>query len=137
RKELGTDHLDVCLVHCVTNPRWTDEHARVLDELQALKEQGALRAVGVSCHDFGALENAATHPWVDVLFARVNHKGGAEYSCDNTPQEIARVLKLARSNGKAVVGMKIFGAGKLTQPADKDASLRFVLGNGLVDAMTI
>lgn len=137
RRELGSDHLDVCLLHCVTTPRWPTEFARVLDELQALKEQGALRAVGISCHDFGALELAAAHPWVDVLFARVNHRGGPEYSCDAAPQEIARVLKLARANGKAVVGMKIFGAGKLTRPEDKDASLRFVLKGGLVDAMTI
>jgi 1-deoxyxylulose-5-phosphate synthase len=137
RRELGSDHLDICLLHCVTTSRWPTEFARVLDELQALKEQGALRAVGISCHDFGALELAATHPWVDVLFARVNHRGGPEYSCDAAPQEIARVLKLARANGKAVVGMKIFGAGKLTRPEDKDASLRFVLKGGLVDAMTI
>jgi hypothetical protein len=33
--------------------------------------------------------------------------------------------------------MKIFGAGKLTRPEDRDASLRYVLGENLVDAMTI
>jgi hypothetical protein len=33
--------------------------------------------------------------------------------------------------------MKIFGAGKLTQPEQKDASLKYVIGNRLVDAMTI
>ncbi len=33
--------------------------------------------------------------------------------------------------------MKIFGAGMLVKPEEKDASLKFVLGNGLVDAMTI
>ena len=33
--------------------------------------------------------------------------------------------------------MKIFGAGKLTKPEEKDASLKYVIGNNLVDAMTI
>ena len=50
---------------------------------------------------------------------------------------MAAVLKTARRNGKAVVGMKIFGGGSLLTPEDRDASLQFVLGNDLVDAMTI
>ncbi len=42
-----------------------------------------------------------------------------------------------RRNGKAVVGMKIFGAGKLVKPEEKDASLKHVFSHGLVDAVTI
>jgi 1-deoxyxylulose-5-phosphate synthase len=137
RRELGTEMLDVCLIHCVTNDRWKDENARVRDDLSALKEKGALRAVGVSCHDHGALKLAAADPWVDVIFARINHRGTSEYSCDDTAPEIAKTLRLARANGKAVVGMKIFGAGRLTSPEDRDASLAYVLGGDLVDAMTI
>jgi aryl-alcohol dehydrogenase-like predicted oxidoreductase len=137
RKELNSDVVDVCLIHCMLNDQWPAEYERIRDELSDLKEKKTVRAVGVSCHDFGALEVAAEHPWVDVIFARVNHKGGEQYSCDNTPEEIARVLKKARTNGKAVVGMKIFGAGKLVTPEEKDASLKFVFHNGLVDAITI
>jgi aryl-alcohol dehydrogenase-like predicted oxidoreductase len=137
RRELGTDTLDVCLIHCMLNERWPEELARVRDELSKLKEEGAVRAVGVSCHDHGALRRAADLPWVDVILARINHRGGAEFSCDDTAEEVAKTLRRARANGKAVVGMKIFGAGKLTRPEDRDASLRYVLGNGLVDAMTI
>ena len=137
RRELGTDALDICLIHCMLNERWPEELARVRDELSKLKEEGAVRAVGVSCHDHGALRRAADLPWVDVIFARVNHRGGAEFECDDTAEEIAKTLRRARANGKAVVGMKIFGAGKLTRPEDREASLRYVLGNGLVDAMTI
>lgn len=136
-KELGTDHLDVCLIHCMTNDQWATEFERVRDELSELKDRGTVGAVGVSCHDFGALKVAATHPWVDVIFARINYKGGREYSCDAPVDELSEVLKLARRNGKAVVGMKIFGAGKLTEPEQKDTSLKFVFENGLVDAITI
>jgi aryl-alcohol dehydrogenase-like predicted oxidoreductase len=137
RKELGADTLDICLIHCMTDSKWPETYARVRDELSELKQKGAVRAVGVSCHDFGALKVAATHPWVDVIFARINHKGGAEYSMDGTAEEVAAVLKQARANGKAVVGMKIFGAGKLVKPEEKDASLKYVWANGLVDAITI
>ncbi|MHB8866652.1 MAG: aldo/keto reductase, partial [Pirellulaceae bacterium] len=137
RQELGVEQIDVCLIHCMTNDKWPTEHARIRDELSALKDKKAVRAVGVSCHDFGALKVAAEHPWVDVIFARVNHIGGDEYSCDAPAEEIAAVLKQARQNGKAIVGMKIFGAGKLIKPEEKDASLKFVFTRDLVDAITV
>jgi predicted aldo/keto reductase-like oxidoreductase len=137
RRELGTEMIDVCLIHCVRNDRWVDEFERMRDDLSALKDKGALRAVGVSCHDHGALKVAAQSPWVDVIFARINHRGGREFACDDTAPEIAKTLRAARANGKAVVGMKIFGAGRLTRPEDRDASLAYVLGGGLVDAITI
>jgi aryl-alcohol dehydrogenase-like predicted oxidoreductase len=137
RRELETDHLDVCLIHCMLDEQWPTEFERIRDELSGLKEKGDVGAVGVSCHDFGALKVAAAHPWVDVIFARINHKGGRKYSCDASAEEVAAVLRTARRNGKAVVGMKIFGAGKLVAPEERDASLQYVLGNDLVDAITI
>lgn len=137
RRELGTDRVDVCLIHCMQNDQWTDEYKRVRDELSELKDRGVVGAVGVSCHDFGALKVASEHPWVDVIFARINYKGGEEYACDAPVEQLTTVLKTARGNGKAIVGMKIFGAGKLTKPEEKDESLRFVFTNGLVDAITV
>lgn len=137
RKELNTDVLDVCLIHCTTNSKWPEQYERVRDELSELKQKKVVRAVGTSCHDFGALEVAAHHPWVDVIFARINNMGGRQYSMDGSAAEVATVLKKARANGKAVVGMKIFGAGKLVKPEEKDASLQYVYENELVDAITI
>jgi predicted aldo/keto reductase-like oxidoreductase len=137
RKELDTDYLDVCLIHCMQNTKWPKQFERIRDELSELKDKGTVRAVGVSCHDLGALKVAAEHPWVDVIFARVNHKCGKDYYCDGTLEEVTSTLRTARKNGKAVVGMKIFGAGKLVKPEEKDASLQYVLGGDLVDAITI
>lgn len=137
RQELGTDWIDVCLIHCMQNAKWADEYERIRDGLSELKQKKVVRAVGVSCHDFGALKVAAEHPWVDVIFARINHIGGDKYACDAPAAEVATVLKTARKNGKAVVGMKIFGAGKLVKPEEKDASLNYVFKNDLVDAITV
>jgi predicted aldo/keto reductase-like oxidoreductase len=137
RKELDVEQIDVVLIHCMTDAKWPEQYAGIRDGLSEMKQKGAVRAVGVSCHDFGALKVASEHPWVDVIFARINHKGGKEYSCDASVEEVAAVLKTARKNGKAVVGMKIFGAGKLVKPEEKDASLHYVFTNGLVDAITV
>jgi aryl-alcohol dehydrogenase-like predicted oxidoreductase len=136
RKELKSDVIDICLIHCMTNTEWPDTFERIRDELSGMKSKGAVRAVGVSCHDFGAMKVAAAHPWVDVILARVNNVG-REAEMDASAEEVATVLKQARKNGKVVLGMKIFGAGKLVKPEQKDASLKYVLDNKLVDAITI
>ena len=137
RKELGVDMIDICLIHCMQNPEWPTKFEKIRDDLSTLKQKGAIRAVGVSCHDLKALKVASEHPWVDVIYARINYKGGGQYAMDGTLEEVVPVLKAARANGKAVIGMKIFGAGKLVKPEEKDASLNFVFKNGLVDAITV
>ncbi|UCG55878.1 MAG: aldo/keto reductase [Phycisphaerales bacterium] len=135
-KELNSDVIDICLIHCMQNTQWPQEFERIRDELDELKEKGRVRAVGVSCHDLGALKVAASHPWVDVIYARVNNVG-KKASMDGSPEEVGAVLKTARANGKVVVGMKIFGAGELVKPEQMDASLKHVFENKLVDAVTI
>jgi aryl-alcohol dehydrogenase-like predicted oxidoreductase len=137
RKELGSEVIDICLIHCATNDKWLSEYERIRDGLSEMKQKGAVRAVGVSCHDFGALKLAAENPWVEVIFARINNRGGGQFSMDGSVEDVSAVLKTARANGKAVVGMKIFGAGKLIQPEQKDASLKYVFSNQLVDAITV
>ncbi|MEJ2143716.1 MAG: aldo/keto reductase [Acidobacteriota bacterium] len=133
--ELNTDHLDVCLIHCATDASWATRLERMRDELSELKQKGVIRAKGVSCHDLGALKVAASDPWVDVIFSRINNRAKVMDAAD--PNVVADVLRKARANGKAVVGMKIFGAGQLVQPQQREESLRYVWGNDLVNAMTI
>jgi predicted aldo/keto reductase-like oxidoreductase len=136
-KDLGTDYLDVVLIHCMRDAKWATQYERVRDELSELKKKGTVRAIGVSCHDIGALKVAAEHAWGDIVLARVNHKCGKQYSCDAGLEEVTAALKTARTNGKGIIGMKIFGEGKLAKPEDQDASLKFVFTNDLVDAITI
>jgi len=136
RKELNTDVLDICLIHCMTDGEWPKTFERIRDDMSELKQKGVVRAVGVSCHDHEALKVAAAHPWVDIVLARINNVGkGAQM--DLSPEEVAPVLKQARANGKVVLGMKLFGAGALVKPEQKDASLKYVFQNQLVDAVTI
>jgi len=136
RREIKTDVIDICLIHCMTKPDWPQQYKRICDELSEMKDKKAVRAVGVSCHNFEALKVAAASPWVDVILARINNVG-REAAMDASVQEVVPVLKQARANGKAIVGMKIFGGGKLTKPEQRDASMKFVFENDLVDAVTI
>ena len=48
------------------------------------------------------------------------------------------VLRQIKAAGKGIVGMKLVGEGRLRNDPDKrDESIRFVLGLGCVDAMTV
>src|SRR6187399_1319900 len=62
-RELKTDYVDLVLLHCVTSPKWPEELRKQMDLLSKLKEQGKVRALGVSCHSLEALELCATEPW--------------------------------------------------------------------------
>lgn len=130
--ELNTDYIDIVLMHCMTKGGWDEEMQPYMEELAAAKEKQLVRAVGVSCHDYGALQTAATCPWVDVVLARINPKG---VKMDGSPEQITAVLKDAKTNGKAVIGMKIFGEGQLSE--EREACIQFAQQLGVLDAMTI
>lgn len=106
------------------------------DDLTVLKEQGVVRAVGCSCHSHAALRVAAEDPWVDVILARIN-PGGKVMDEDASVEQVADTLRLARANGKGVIGMKIYGAGKYNSPDERRKSLRMALTTGVADALTI
>src|SRR5215467_822508 len=55
RKELGTDYIDICLMHCLTEGDWTDRFEPVMDVLSEAKQKGTIRAHGCSCHIIAAL----------------------------------------------------------------------------------
>ena len=110
RHELSTDYIDVVLMHCLMTPQWEAEMEPYMEALSEAKAKKQIRAVGVSCHDLRALKTAAQCPWVDVILARINPKGA---SMDGPVEEVVPVLKTAKANGKALIGMKIYGEGKL------------------------
>jgi aryl-alcohol dehydrogenase-like predicted oxidoreductase len=132
RRELGTDHLDICLMHCLTEPDWTDRYRGVMDVLSEAKEKGIIRAHGCSCHSIEALRAAANSSWVEVHLVRVNPVGAM---MDADPDTVVSVIKEMRTKGKGIIGMKILGQGALRDRQDE--ALNFALGLNLLDAFTI
>lgn len=132
RRELGTDYLDVCLMHCVIEADWTDRYKGAMDVLSEAKEKGTIRAHGCSCHTIAALRAAAKSPWVEVDLARINPIGAA---MDSDPATVVGVLKEMKAAGKAVVGMKILGQGALR--TRQDEAIKYALSLGILDAFTI
>src|SRR5499427_10443893 len=132
RRELGTDYLDVCLMHCVTEGDWTERFRGAMDVLSEAKQKGIIRAHGCSCHSIDALRAAAKSPWVEIDLARFNPIGAY---MDADPATVLSVLKEMKAAGKAVVGMKILGQGQLTKRQDE--AIKYALSSGVLDAFTI
>ncbi len=132
RRELGTDYLDVCLIHCVTESDWTQRFRGVMDVFSEAKEKGIIRAHGCSCHSIEALRAAAKSPWVEIDFARINPIGS---HMDADTETVVGVLREMKAAGKAVVGMKILGQGDLR--GRQSEALRYALSLGVLDAFTI
>ena len=132
RIELGTDYLDIILLHAVTDPQWNQNMKGAMEALDEAKEEGILRAHGISCHSIGALETAADEPWVEVDLARFN-PGGARMDAD--VPTVQKVLTRMKDNGKAIIAMKVYGCGELLHM--KDECLQFQTGTGLADAFTM
>lgn len=134
RKETGSDYFDIMLLHCMTNGAWQEEKKPYIEALSEAKQKGIVKAVGISCHNFEALKVAAEDPWVDVILARINSEG---LIMDASAEEVMAVLKKAHDSGKGIIGMKIFGEGRMKEESQREKSLQYIIGSKNVDCMTI
>jgi 1-deoxyxylulose-5-phosphate synthase len=132
RRELGTEYIDVFLMHCLTEGDWTTRYRPVMEVLEEAKHKGIIRAHGCSCHSIEALRAAAKSPWVDVDLVRINPIGS---HMDADPETVVSVIRELKAAGKGIIGMKILGQGDLRNRQDE--ALRYALGLNLLDAFTI
>ena len=134
RKVLDTDYIDILLMHYITEGGWVKNRARYMDDFLKAKQDGKIKAVGISCHHLDALKEAATSPWLDVIMARLNPFGT---NMDDSPEEVKNALATVKANGKGIVAMKVFGEGKHFTDDEREQSIRFVLKEGNVHCLTL
>ena len=132
RNELGTDYLDIVLLHAITDPEWPVNKEPVMNILSKAREDSIIRAHGISCHSIEALNAAANSDWVQVDLVRYNPAGS---HMDDEPKIVADVIKKMKKSGKGIVGMKVFGMGKLADRLDE--CLNYHLTAAFIDATTI
>jgi len=132
QKEIGTDYIDIILLHLMTDPEWPIKKKGAMEVLSKAREDKIIRAHGVSCHSLGALKAAADSNWVQVDLARINPYGAV---MDADVSTIEKILQRMHKDGKGIIGMKIFGGGQLVNKIDE--CLKYVLSLDFVDAFTI
>lgn len=134
-KELNTDFIDLLLLHCMMAPDWNKTNKPYMDGMSEAKAKGKVRALGVSCHSFEALQTAADDPWVESVHARINSAG---VDMDGSPDEVVPILRKIHDAGKGVVGMKLIGQGDFRDDRKlREKSADFVLNLGCVDTLVV
>lgn len=132
RREIGTDYIDILLLHCMMDDDWPQRKKGAMAVLSEAREKGIVRTHGTSCHTLGALRAAAKNPWVQVDLARINP---ARIAMDADVPSVLSVLREMKQSGKGVIGMKILGVGRLRNRIDE--ALQFALAQDCVDSFTI
>jgi len=134
RKAANTDYFDLILLHAMQQKNWSNTRLHHIDGLSKAKQDGIVKAVGVSCHHIDALAEAAESPWVDVILARFNPFGK---NMDGEPDVVKPILLKAIQNGKGVIGMKIFAEGQCVSDEEREQSIQFAVTQKAVHAMTM
>jgi len=133
RQELGTDYIDIFLLHGVHSANWPEERKAAMDVLSEAKEKGIIRTHGCSFHSIEALQTAVKTPWCHVQLVRINPAG---MNMDSTnPADVVALLRQSKAAGKGIIGMKVIGEGGLRDRVDE--TLRFVLGLDCVDCFSV
>ena len=131
-KELETDVIDIVLLHGRSDADWPQQNAEAMEALSRAKEEGKVRAVGISCHGLGAMRTAAETEWLDVILARINHAG---VNMDGSVPEVVPILEKLHAANKAVYAMKVLGVGELAD--DVRGAIGYVLDLGTVHSLAL
>jgi len=143
-KELGTDYLDIFLLHFVESD-WVDDCRRVLKEMKELKTTGIVKAIGLSTHSVAVARKAAQFEELDVIMAvccktnqtLINKFNEFIHLENGFMREMFKALKIAHNNRKGIIAMKVLGGG--TPPLIKKyrEAIKEVAQLDFVDAMVI
>jgi predicted aldo/keto reductase-like oxidoreductase len=139
-RDLGTDYLDVILLHGVNSPRDLDHREGALRAMLEAKAAGKVRAVGCSTHIYTGpvMEAVTARAEIEVILATVN-KGGVMLegsivdSAENAPrepqnpsmEEHIRQVRRAYEAGKGISIMKIIGGGVHTPVEEREDWIRW------------
>jgi predicted aldo/keto reductase-like oxidoreductase len=136
-RELNTDHIDSLIIHCVTEGDWTSRYRGVMDVFEEAKQAGKIRAHGVTCHSFAALQAAAASDWVQINQVRWNPRGAHMDADVKTLQDLFGRM---RHKGQGMIGMKVVGQGDIVSGSGgltPEACFRFQIESGVVDAFVV
>jgi aryl-alcohol dehydrogenase-like predicted oxidoreductase len=136
-KELGTDYIDSLIIHCVTEADWTTRFREVMDVFEDVKKQGKIRAHGVTCHSFEALEAALASDWVQINMVRWNQRGA---HMDADVEKCRALFQKMRAKEQGMIGMKVVGQGDIVRGGNSlsvEECCRFQIESGVVDAFVV
>ena len=132
RRELGTDYIDLLLLHAVREEDWPVQRRGAMDVINEYKQKGIVKSRGISCHSLPALQQVHKQKFIDVDLARINPIGAR---MDADPTTVVEELCRIKAAGKGVIGMKILGEGVMRDRVSE--ALQHALALDCIDCFTI
>jgi predicted aldo/keto reductase-like oxidoreductase len=144
RQQLGTEYIDILLLHCVRPPTWAADYKPLQDHFSDAKDKKVILCHGASIHGLPALRTIPGNDWLDIAMIRMNHAGShmdtpemRDVPVPGNVDEVVEHTKKVHAQGVGVVSMKLCGEGSFTRAEDRDAAMKFAMNLGCVDAVTI
>ncbi|HHY45926.1 MAG TPA: 4Fe-4S binding protein [Firmicutes bacterium] len=132
-EELGTDYLDIFMLHEQESGLTLKGHGDALRCLIDAREAGIVKAVGVSTHAIEVVRCATLMPEIDVIHPLLNVRGiGIK---GGTRAEMEAAIREARAAGKGIYAMKCLGGGNLIR--DYAEAVGYIAGLSFVDAVAV
>ena len=127
---------DIFLMHEVRSGQLAEREG-AWHALRDAKEQGLVRAIGLSTHHVDVCAAAAELEGLDVVFPLINCAGLGIRKGDRfaTREEMLAAIETCHEAGKGVFSMKAFGGGSLT--ARYQEALDYVFSRPAIDAVMI
>jgi uncharacterized protein len=133
RKELDLDCIDVFLLHEQESRHTLRGHREALEYFLTAKEQGLIKAVGVSTHRIEVVEACSKMPEIDIIHPLVNIKGVG--IGDGSIDQMLKAVKGAFDAGKGIYSMKPLGGGNLMKSYNE--CMKFVLELPFIHSVAI
>ena len=115
-KELGTDYIDVFLLHEQESIHTVRGHFEAIEYFLKAKEKGKIRSIGISTHRIAGALAVKEVKELEVIHPIINKYGiGIQ---DGTVEEMLKVIDEIHEMGKGVYAMKPLGGGHLINEAE-------------------
>ena len=132
-KELGTDYIDLFLLHEQESIHTVRGHFEAIEYFIKAKEQGKIRAIGISTHKIAGAKAVKEIPEIEIIHPIVNKYGiGIN---DGSIEEMLSELKDLHNMGKGIYAMKPLGGGHLI--SELESSFNFVKNIPYIDSIAI
>ncbi len=116
RMAMDRDVIDVFLLHEVRSNGDFEQRIGAWEALKTAKNQGLIKAMGISSHHADVVMDMADEEDCDVIFPLINKTGlGIRYQ--DGPGTVTQMLDAIEKNAqkdKGIFAMKVFGGGNLT-----------------------
>lgn len=132
-RELNTDYIDIFLLHEQESIHTIKGHYEAIEYFIKAKEEGKIRAIGISTHRISGVLGANQVEAIDVIHPILNKDGiGIQ---DGSISEMLEALRESKKLGKGIYSMKPLGGGHLISEVEE--SYNFVRKLDFVDSIAI